>query len=135
MHGIGGLIKWMLTRPRKDPSSPYGHFIAPAVSPVVNVPTGSESLSLTWIGHSTFLIQCDGVNVLTDPIWSRRASPVSFAGPSRTVPAPIPLADLPPIDVTLISHDHYDHLDDPTVRELVDRFPGMYWMVPLKQSI
>lgn len=104
----------------------------PVASPVIRVPTRSEPLALTWIGHSTFLIQCDGVNILTDPIWAERASPVSFAGPRRIVPAPIPLANLPPIDITLISHDHYDHLDDATARELIQRFPQMHWMAPLE---
>jgi len=77
-----------------------------------------EAPTLTWVGHSTFLIQLDGVNALTDPQWSERASPVSFAGPRRVAPPGLAFEDLPHIDVVLISHDHYDHLDLPTVRRL-----------------
>jgi L-ascorbate metabolism protein UlaG (beta-lactamase superfamily) len=73
---------------------------------------------VTWIGHSTLLVQLDGVSLLTDPQWSERASPWSFAGPSRVMPPGLRFEDLPPIDVVLISHDHYDHLDVPTVRRL-----------------
>jgi N-acyl-phosphatidylethanolamine-hydrolysing phospholipase D len=73
---------------------------------------------VTWIGHSTLLVQIDGVNVLTDPQWSERASPVSFAGPRRFTRPGLRFEDLPPIHVVLISHDHYDHLDVRTVRRL-----------------
>ncbi len=74
--------------------------------------------TLTWVGHSTLLVQLDGVNLLTDPQWSDRASPLSFAGPRRVTPPGIRLEDLPPIDLVLISHDHYDHLDTATVDRL-----------------
>jgi len=74
--------------------------------------------TVTWVGHSTLLIQLDGVNVLTDPHWSERASPVSFGGPGRGMPPGLAFEDLPPIHVVLISHDHYDHLDVGTVRRL-----------------
>jgi N-acyl-phosphatidylethanolamine-hydrolysing phospholipase D len=74
--------------------------------------------TVTWVGHSTFLVQLDGANILTDPIWSNRASPVSFAGPRRLVPPGLAFADLPPIDAVVISHDHYDHLDAETVERL-----------------
>ena len=73
---------------------------------------------VTWIGHSTLLIQLDSVNVLTDPHWSRRASPVSFGGPRRLTPPGLRFEDLPPIHVVVISHDHYDHLDVETVKRL-----------------
>ena len=72
----------------------------------------------TFVGHSTFLIQVAGLNILTDPIWSNRASPLSFAGPKRVKKPGINFADLPKIDVVLISHSHYDHLDLPTVKQL-----------------
>jgi N-acyl-phosphatidylethanolamine-hydrolysing phospholipase D len=74
--------------------------------------------TVTWIGHSTLLIQLDGVNLLTDPHWSNRASPVSFGGPPRITPPGLGFEDLPPIHLVLISHDHYDHLDEATVKRL-----------------
>jgi len=80
-------------------------------------PPGS-GLRATWLGHSTVLIEIDGLRVLTDPVWGPRASPSRLAGPKRFQPVPVPLHALPPIDLVLLSHDHYDHLDYPTVREL-----------------
>lgn len=77
-----------------------------------------DQASVTWVGHSTLLVQLDGVNLLTDPMWSERASPVSFAGPRRVVPPAVRFEDLPPIDLVVVSHDHYDHLDAPTVARL-----------------
>ncbi|PYM16937.1 MAG: MBL fold metallo-hydrolase [Candidatus Rokuibacteriota bacterium] len=80
-----------------------------------------DAATVTWVGHSTLLLQLDGVNVLTDPQWSDRASPFSFAGPRRVSPPGLAFDDLPPIHVVLISHDHYDHLDVATVRLLAAR--------------
>jgi N-acyl-phosphatidylethanolamine-hydrolysing phospholipase D len=74
--------------------------------------------TVTWVGHASFLIQLDGLNILTDPHWSERASPVSFAGPMRLVAPGLRFEYLPPIHLVLISHDHYDHLDLPTVYRL-----------------
>ena len=88
-------------------------------------------LLATWIGHSTFLLQIGGLNVLTDPIWSDRASPVGFAGPRRWRPPGVPLELLPPIDVVLQSHNHYDHLDRRTIEWLADHCPSARWLVPL----
>src|SRR6266480_5441800 len=79
---------------------------------------GSVNPSITWIGHSTLLVQINGVNILTDPQSSERASPVSWAGPRRLSPPGLAYEDLPPIDVVVISHNHYDHLDVPTLRRL-----------------
>jgi N-acyl-phosphatidylethanolamine-hydrolysing phospholipase D len=76
------------------------------------------SPTITWIGHSTFLVQLDGVNVLTDPHWGDRASPVDFAGPRRLLPPGMRFEDLPPIHAVVISHDHYDHLDEDTVKRI-----------------
>jgi len=78
---------------------------------------GTEA-TVTWVGHSTLLVQLDGVNILTDPHWSGRASPFSFMGPRRLTPPGLRFEDLPPIHLVLISHDHYDHLDLTTVRRL-----------------
>ena len=75
-------------------------------------------LRATWLGHSTVLIEIDGHRVLTDPVWGQRASPSRLAGPKRFQPVPIALKALPALDVVLVSHDHYDHLDYPTVRAL-----------------
>ncbi len=76
----------------------------------------------TVINHATVLLQVDGVNILTDPIWSERTSPVSFLGPKRVHSPTIRFEDLPPIDLVLISHNHYDHLDLPTLKRLSDRY-------------
>ena len=85
---------------------------------------------VTWIGHSTFLISSSGHHILTDPIWSNRCSPVPFLGPRRKYPPGIPFFHLPKIDYVLISHDHYDHLDRPTVEKLFQKFPEILWIVP-----
>ena len=86
--------------------------------------------TITWIGHSTFLIQIGGLSVLTDPNWSDRASPVSFVGPRRLVAPGLRFADLPRIDAVVISHDHYDHLDELTVRRLIAKHDPRFF-VPL----
>ena len=94
----------------------------PSVNPLAAWanPPGS-GLRVTWLGHSTLLIEIDGVRVLTDPVWGRRASPSRLAGPKRFQPVPVALRSLPPLDAVLISHDHYDHLDYPTIRQLRKR--------------
>lgn len=80
-----------------------------------------EQATATWLGHASFLIQLGGRNILTDPILSERASPLPFAGPTRLQAPGIALQDLPPIEVVVISHDHYDHLDLPTLEKLQER--------------
>jgi N-acyl-phosphatidylethanolamine-hydrolysing phospholipase D len=85
----------------------------------------------TWVGHSTFLIQLESVNILTDPHWGERASPVTFAGPRRMVPPGLAFKDLPPIHAVLISHDHYDHLDAPTVGRIARAHDDAVFVVPL----
>jgi len=105
--------------------------VSPDVSPSGEVPTvrgGAErfatppptGLRITWFGHSTTLIEVDGVKLLTDPVFSERASPYSFIGPARWYPPLIPLQGFPKIDAVLVSHDHYDHLDEGTVKQLKD---------------
>lgn len=83
--------------------------------------TPGTGLRASWLGHSTVLIEIDGYRVLTDPVWGTRASPSRLVGPKRFQPIPVALRSLPPIDVVIVSHDHYDHLDFPTIRELVKR--------------
>ena len=85
-------------------------------STTATVPKGS--VLVTPVGHATFLIQIDGINLLTDPIWSQRCSPVSWIGPKRYQEPGIIFEDLPPIDAVLVSHNHYDHLDRPTLKSL-----------------
>ena len=80
---------------------------------------GTEA-TVTWVGHSTLLIQLEGINLLTDPQWSLRASPVSFFGPKRYTEPGLRFEDLPRIDLVVISHDHYDHLDVTTVKRLAE---------------
>jgi L-ascorbate metabolism protein UlaG (beta-lactamase superfamily) len=75
-------------------------------------------LRATWLGHSTVLIEIDGLRILTDPVWGHRASPSSLAGPKRFQPMPVALKAMPPVDLVIVSHDHYDHLDYPTIRQL-----------------
>lgn len=97
----------------------------------VDPPAGGD-FRLTWIGHSTLLIQVDGLNILTDPIFSDRASPVQFMGPKRFRAPACNISSLPRIDIVLISHNHYDHLDSGSVRQLNDRFGSdCRWIVPL----
>jgi len=90
--------------------------------------------TVTWIGHSTMLVQMDSVTFLTDPIWSDTPSPVSFAGPRRFVPPGVAMQDLPPIDFVVVSHNHYDHLDLPTLVALAERNPETRFFVPLENG-
>jgi L-ascorbate metabolism protein UlaG (beta-lactamase superfamily) len=92
--------------------------VAPTVPP--RRVEGGE-IRVTWIGHATVLVQTRGLNILTDPIWSERASPFSFAGPTRVRAPGVRFEDLPPIDLVLVSHNHYDHMDLPTLRRLWQR--------------
>ncbi|MFQ5514860.1 MAG: MBL fold metallo-hydrolase [Myxococcota bacterium] len=87
--------------------------------------------TVTWVGHSTLLVQMDHVSFLTDPIWSDTAGPVPLLGPRRFVPPGLALEDLPPIDFVLVSHNHYDHLDLGTLEKLAKRDPKTRFLVPL----
>ena len=133
MPGFGGLLKWMLvhrtTRPRpKDPDPSVFTRVQPSF---VRPRASASQLTVTWVGHASLLIQLNGLNILTDPMWSERASPVQFIGPRRWVPPGIALDDLPPLDVVLQSHNHFDHLDDFTVRQLAQRHRQAFWLTPL----
>jgi len=96
------------------------------------LPVGVDDVRVTWIGHATFLIQVAGANILTDPMFSDRASPFRRLGPRRFVSPGLVLGALPPVDVVLLSHDHYDHLDVPTIEGLRDRYgEDLTWLTPL----
>ena len=86
----------------------------------------------SWIGHSSFIINNFDLNIITDPIFSERASPFSFFGPKRLIPPAIDYEDLPNIDVIVISHNHYDHLDKKTIKNLNKINPDIIYLVPLK---
>jgi L-ascorbate metabolism protein UlaG (beta-lactamase superfamily) len=99
---------------RRTPPGPL-----PSTNPLPHWSRPPETgLRATWLGHSTVLLEIDGLRVLTDPVWGARASPVTFAGPKRFQPVPVPIAALPPLDAVVVSHDHFDHLDYPTLLEL-----------------
>lgn len=87
-------------------------------------------LCVVWLGHSTSIVEIDGKRLLIDPVFGDRVSPVSWAGPKRFHPPPLPLSELPPIDAIVISHDHYDHLDHPTILQLTQRTRAPFF-VPL----
>jgi N-acyl-phosphatidylethanolamine-hydrolysing phospholipase D len=87
--------------------------------------------TVTWVGHATLLVQMDHLTFLTDPIWSDTPSPIPFLGPKRFVAPGIAVEDLPPIDFVMVSHNHYDHLDLPTLRVLAERRPETRFFVPL----
>jgi L-ascorbate metabolism protein UlaG (beta-lactamase superfamily) len=92
-----------------------------------------SGLRVTWMGHSSLLIEMDGVRILVDPVWDERASPVRWAGPKRFFEAPVGLDELPQVHVVLVSHDHYDHLGESTIRRLA-RLPamaGVQWVTSL----
>jgi len=112
----------------KDP--PRGSF--PVATPAISYPrAGLTDFKATWIGHSTVLLQFGGLNLITDPVFSQRAFPVQWAGPRRIMDPALPLDALPPIDVVLISHSHYDHLDKPAVKAIAGAHPAATWIVPL----
>ncbi len=112
--GFTDLIRWMTNRqPGYWPE--YVH-----VDPAPPQQQRVEDLRITFVNHSTMLIQMNGLNVLTDPVWSERISPVNWVGPKRHRPVGIRFEDLPPIDLILLSHNHYDHLDAPTMIRLAE---------------
>jgi L-ascorbate metabolism protein UlaG (beta-lactamase superfamily) len=94
------------------------------------LPAEAAELAVTWFGHASALLEIDGQRVLVDPVWGHRVSPSPTIGPTRLHEPPIPLAEIPPVDAVVISHDHYDHLDLPTVRELL-RSQTAPFVVPL----
>jgi N-acyl-phosphatidylethanolamine-hydrolysing phospholipase D len=134
-HGFTSLLRWKLgLGPDEPPAIPHDR-MAPYV-PDMAVPDyqriynpDPDKIQITWIGHSTFLIQVEGINILTDPIFNGSSSPFAGIGPKRQSPPGIPFDRLPPIDAVLQSHNHYDHLDLYTVKRLGNK---PVYFVPLK---
>lgn len=117
----GGFLKWQLSR-TPGPWLPY-RAEPHGEAPPHHVDGGK--MRVTFINHATTLIQLDGVNLLTDPIYSERASPFSFVGPKRVRPPGIRFEDLPPIHVVVLSHNHYDHMNVETLKRLQASFPHL----------
>ncbi len=132
--GGAALARWMLVErvahPRAPDPDPRVAF--PRVASAFRAPRApADVVTATWVGHSSWLVQLGGWNVLLDPVWGERASPLAFAGPRRFTPPGVAFDALPPVDLVVLSHDHYDHLDAPTVRRLAGRDPGARWVAPL----
>ncbi len=124
--GFGALLRWKLSsRPERSP-----RFVSDVEQSVPPRYVEGPELRITMVNHSTVLLQQKGRNILTDPIWSERPSPFSWAGPRRRRVPGIAWEHLPPIDLVLLSHNHYDHLDLPTLRRLIAR-GGSAFVAPL----
>jgi len=122
----------VLTLFRRDPNaSPKARPSTAAVPPGRFAAPPSSGLRVTWLGHSTILLEIDGHRFLTDPVWSERVGPMGFTGPRRWFPPLIALRDLPPLDAVLLSHDHYDHLDYETIVALTHEDRSLTFVAPL----
>src|SRR4051812_16885041 len=134
LHGFGDFLKWRFGERRHkriQPDPPRDSYLRR--TPLVVAPRAAKDYrAVTWVGHSSVLLQIGGMNVLTDPMWSDRASPVQWAGPRRAMSPGIDFDELPDIDVVLQSHNHYDHLDKETVHRIAVRFPNASWLCPLR---
>ena len=122
----GATVEWVRGAKRRKPSSPV-----PVVKPEGEALAAlrDDGVRFIWIGHSTVYLEIDGARVLIDPVWAELVSPLKMVGPRRSHPVPIPLNELPDIDVVVISHDHPDHLDMAVIRRLAPR--GVKFAVPL----
>ena len=110
------MVRWLKGADFKRPDAPV------EVARPTSFATPPEAgLRITWLGHSTVLIEVDGVRLLTDPVWSERCSPSSVVGPTRFFAPPVSLEELPALDAVVLSHDHYDHLDEATLVALAER--------------
>jgi N-acyl-phosphatidylethanolamine-hydrolysing phospholipase D len=123
----------MLWTQRHDRVSTPARDSFPTATPKVLRPHADLAIATaTWIGHSTVFLQVGGLNILTDPVWSERAFPVQWMGPRRVMSPPLALDALPPLDIVLLSHSHYDHLDHPTVARLARLHRDAVWVAPLQ---
>lgn len=118
--GFTQLIKWMTSRKPGEWTELVEGDITYGEKPISRISDSTQVI--TYVNHSTFLIQTDGLNIITDPVYSERVSPFSFAGPKRMRPPGIRFEDLPEIDFVLISHNHYDHLDITTIKRIQEKF-------------
>jgi N-acyl-phosphatidylethanolamine-hydrolysing phospholipase D len=135
LHSLRDVVKWSRERRghHRAPDPPRNSFPT-AASDITYPRAAADHYSATWIGHSTVLMQFGGKNIITDPVFSRRASPVQWAGPRRVTDPSMVIDALPPIDIVLLSHNHYDHLDRPAVKRLVRSNPPATWIAPLHLS-
>jgi L-ascorbate metabolism protein UlaG (beta-lactamase superfamily) len=122
------LLQLIKNREERVPKQPLGPFRTDAS--VYATPPAS-GLRITWMGHSSMLVEIDGVRVLVDPVWDKRASPVQWFGPKRFFAPTLALEDLPQLDAVLLSHDHYDHLGAGTVRQLARLQPDVRWVTSM----
>ncbi|HET9504997.1 MAG TPA: MBL fold metallo-hydrolase [Hymenobacter sp.] len=118
------LRRYLFEKGERAPRRPLGPFRADAAALAAPVP--AAALRATWLGHSTVLLEVDGRRFLTDPVWCQRVSPTPLVGPKRFFAPPLALADVPPLDGIILSHDHYDHLDPAAVRALAGRTARFY---------
>ncbi len=129
--GLAAVIRWKLGKGNK----PWPQTVdSPFPQAVPEERVSGDRVVVTMVGHATLLLQVGGLNILTDPVWSERTSPVSFAGPKRANPPGIRLDDLPPIDLVIVTHNHYDHLDLETLRRLQERFRPQF-VTPLGNDV
>ena len=125
-RGLLDVLRWQLT----SRAARWPRWVDIAPPPLPPAPQGS-AVAVTWVNHATFLLQTPWGNLLTDPVFSDRVSPVSWAGPRRVHAPGVALDALPRIDVVLVSHDHYDHCDLPSLRRLAQRHPALF-VAPLR---
>jgi len=121
--GFFDLLKWRFGQKDKRNLPPEPYTFPLAKNNPSFLKSNRNQYTLTWIGHATLLLQMEGKNILTDPHFSERASPVQWAGPKRVVPPGLAVENLPTIDIVVLSHDHYDSLDKQSIRKLYNR-PG-----------
>lgn len=114
----------------REPKIPWPKTAENKAVPRLNEDLGRDGVGITFVNHATFLIQLPGLTILTDPVWSKRVSPLSWAGPKRIREPGVKIEDLPKVDLILISHNHYDHFDKETLRQLNKRFAPKV-MVPV----